>query len=75
MKMKTITIGKERKDGKFPVTYCYKGAPNMFGGFDPSPTFRKLHTLERIQTHTMGPDDTLINNSQYTNDYFFDIEA
>ena len=73
--MKTITIGKERKDGKFPVTYAYKGAPNMFGGFYPTSTYCKLHTLERIQTHTMGPEDTLINNSQYANDYFFNTEV
>ena len=73
--MKTMTIGKERKDGKFPVTYAYRGSPNMFGGFDPTRTYRKLHTLDQIQAHTLFSDDTLINNSQYTNDYFFDIEV
>jgi len=68
---KTIRIGRERKDNKFPVAYTYMGAKNMFGGFDHSLTYRKLHTLERIQTHTLYADDTLINESEYTNDYFF----
>jgi hypothetical protein len=72
---KTITIGKERKDGKFPVVYCYKGAPNMFGGFDSSMTYRKLHTVERIQTHTLGPDDTLVNNSARPNTHFFNTKV
>ena len=73
--MKTITIGKERKDGKFTVVYIYKGAPNMFGGFDHPTRYRKIHTLDQIQAHTLFPDDTLINNSQYANDYFFNTEV
>ena len=68
---KTIIIGKQRKGGKFPVVYIYKGSPNMFGGFDHSLTYRKIHTIERIQSHSMGPEDTLVNNSQYTDDRFF----
>ena len=72
---KTIIIGKERKDGKFKVVYTYKGSPNMFGGFDHSLTYRKLHTVERIQTHTLGPEDTLINNSDRPDTYFFNTEA
>ena len=73
--MKTIAIGKERKDGKFTVVYIYKGAPNMFGGFDHSTTYRKIHSLDQIQAHTLYPDDTLTNASARPDSYFFDIEA
>jgi len=68
--MKIVTIGRERRDGKFPVTYAYRGEPNMFGGFTHGKTFNKLHDMETIQGHTFYKGDTLVNNSQYTDDCF-----
>ena len=72
---KTIAIGKERKDGKFTVVYIYKGAPNMFGGFDHSTSYRKIHTVDQIQSHTLGPDDKLVNASDRPDNYFFNAEV
>ena len=75
MEMKTIVIGKERKDGKFTVVYIYKGAPNMFGGFEHTRAYRKLHTVDQIKAHTLFPDDTLTNASDRPDNYFFNSEA
>lgn len=61
--MKTIIIGKARKDGKHKVEYRYAGEPNMFGGSYPCKSYNKLHTAERIGEHTLYSDDTVINNS------------
>tara|TARA_R110000796_G_scaffold202606_1_gene318908 strand:+ start:527 stop:763 length:237 start_codon:yes stop_codon:yes gene_type:complete len=69
--MKTIIIGKPRKDGKFPVTYIYQGAPNMFGGHDHPSRYSKLHTAHDIGTSTIYPGDTLSNNSGLLDSYFF----
>jgi hypothetical protein len=44
----TITIGQPRRDGKYPVTLTFAGAPNMFGGFYPDQVFRKLYTREQM---------------------------
>ncbi len=68
---KTITISAIRKDNKYPVVYTYKGAPNMFGGFDHSLTYRKVHALSAIQAHTLNAGDTLVNNSGQPDSYFF----
>lgn len=48
-----IIVGKMRRDGKFPTTYIYPGAPNMFGGRDHPSTFNKLHTAEQILEHDL----------------------
>lgn len=61
--MKTLIIGKKRRDGKYPVTIRYQGEPNMFGGRYPGKEFRKLYTRERLAEYTLYPEDTLINNS------------
>ena len=44
--MKKIIINKQRKDGKFKVTYWYQGAENMFGGFEYPNVYNKLHSGE-----------------------------
>ena len=69
--MKRITIGRVRKDGKFPVTYWYQGACNMFGGYDYPNVYKKLHTRDKIATNKLYPGDELINNSGLSDGYFF----
>ena len=48
--------GRVRRDGKYPVTYQYPGAPNAFGGYYPDKYFNKLVTREKlvadIETYT-----------------------
>lgn len=44
-----ITIGQPRRDGKYPVTLFFPGAPNMFGGHYPGKTYRKLYTLGKVR--------------------------
>lgn len=45
----TLTISQPRRDGKYPVTIVYPGAPNMFGGFYPAKVYRKLYPLEKVR--------------------------
>jgi len=45
----TIGIANPRRDGKYPVTLVFPGAPNMFGGHYPSKTYRKLYTFEKVR--------------------------
>lgn len=58
-----ITINKQRRDGKFPVKYIYQGAENMFGGRYAPAVFNKLYTAEKIGTHKLYPEDSVVNNS------------
>mgnify|MGYP000321241907 FL=1 len=46
--MKIEVISKQRKDGKYKVKTFFKGAPNMFGGFDHGQCFTTLKTAEQI---------------------------
>jgi len=46
--MKIEVISKQRKDGKYKVKTFFKGAPNMFGGFDHGKCFTTLKTAEQI---------------------------
>ena len=68
--MKKITIGKQRKDGKFPVTYWYQGAENMFGGREYPSVFRKIHSLDKIVDHGLYHGDIFVNHSGLPNNYF-----
>ena len=68
--MKRITIGKKRKDNKFPVTYWYEGAPNAFGGRYAPTVYRKLHTVKQINSHHLFEGDELINDSGMPDDHF-----
>jgi hypothetical protein len=45
----TIQISNPRRDGKYPVTLTFAGAPNMFGGFYPNKVFRKLYSLDKVK--------------------------
>jgi len=46
----SLTInGPMRRDGKFPVTVSYPGAPNMFGGFEYSRPSNYLWTADKIR--------------------------
>ena len=65
-----IIVGKIRRDGKYPVTYIYPGAVNMFGGRDYPRSYKKLHTAEQILEHDLDHYD-LTDNSQGT----FPLEA
>ena len=49
--MKIEIIGKQRKDGKFKVKTFYKGAPNMFGGFDHGKCYTSIMTVETIKDY------------------------
>jgi|TARA_B110000908_G_C9895810_1_gene288801 hypothetical protein len=49
--MKLEIIGKQRKDGKFKVKTFYKGAPNMFGGFDHGKCYTSIMTIETINNY------------------------
>lgn len=69
--MKSIKIGKIRKDGKFPVRLVYQGAPNMFGGFYPSTEYNKLFTLEDIQNYKFYEGDMFSNQSGMSDSLFF----
>lgn len=64
--MKHITIGKQRRDGKFPVRIAYRGEPNAFGGFYPTKVFNKLFTRDKIEEYSLYSEDTLTNNSGQT---------
>jgi len=44
-----IEISQPRRDGKYPVTLIFSGAPNMFGGFEHGKTYRKLYSLEKVK--------------------------
>ena len=68
--MKKITVGKQRKDGKFPVTYWYQGSENMFGGRDHPSVFRKIHSLDKIVGHNLYHGDIFENHSGLPNNYF-----
>jgi hypothetical protein len=70
----TITIGKVRKDGKFPVKYFYQGSPNMFGGREHGRTYSKLDTAQEIGKNTLYDGDTLTNNSGLPDSHFFEQE-
>ena len=61
--MKHMTIGKQRKDGKYPVRIFYRGEPNAFGGFYPGKVFNKLFTRDKIEGYSLYSGDTLVNNS------------
>lgn len=61
--MKRMTIGKKRKDGKYPVRIAYRGGANAFGGFYPDRVFNKLFTRSKIESYTIYPEDVLINES------------
>ncbi len=69
-KMKKITIGRQRKDGKFYVTYWYEGAENMFGGREYPSVFKKIHTLDKIVDHYMSEEDIFVNLSGLPDNYF-----
>lgn len=68
--MKKITVGKQRKDGKFPVTYWYQGSENMFGGRDHPSVFNKIHSLDKIVDHKLYDGDMFVNMSGLPNEYF-----
>lgn len=68
---KTITIGRVRKDGKFPVTYFYQGAPNMFGGREHGRRYSKLDTAQDIGKNTLYDSDILTNNSGLPDSHFW----
>lgn len=57
-----VTIGKRRKDGKYPVTWNYPGAPNMFGGHYPDRVYRKLHS-ETALDEMIKPYHKVVNYS------------
>ena len=44
-----IEISNPRRDGKYPVTLIFTGAPNMFGGFYPAKVYRKLYSIEKVK--------------------------
>ena len=44
-----IEISQPRRDGKYPVTLIFAGAPNMFGGFEHGKTYRKLYSLDKVK--------------------------
>ena len=69
--MKKIIINKQRKDGKFKVTYWYQGAENMFGGFEYPNVYNKLHSGEQIAGHSLFPGDFVENNSGVALSHFF----
>lgn len=69
--MKSMKIGKIRKDGKFPVRLVYQGSPNMFGGFYPSTEYNRLLTLEEIQDHNLYEGDMFSNQSGMSDSLFF----
>jgi len=72
--MKKITIGRQRRDGKFPVTYWYQGDENMFGGRYPASVFNKIHSIEKIVGHKLyGEDDVLVNNSDMSDQFWLDL--
>ena len=72
--MKKITIGRQRKDGKFPVTYWYQGSENMFGGREWPTVFNKLHSLSTIVDHKLyDEDDVLVNNSDMSDQFWLDL--
>jgi len=72
--MKKITIGRQRRDGKFPVTYWYQGDENMFGGRYPASVFNKIHSIEKIVDHKLyGEDDVLVNNSDMSDQFWLDL--
>lgn len=71
---KIITIGRERRDGKFPVKYAYQGAPNMFGGRYPPNIYNKLHTADKIGEHTLYAGDEVRNNSGFPDSHFWKPE-
>jgi len=72
--MKSIRIGKIRKDGKFPVKIVYQGSPNMFGGFYPSTEYNKLFNLEDIQDYSLYEGDMFFNDSGMSDSLFFSEE-
>ena len=54
--MSTLTIkGYARRDGKYPVTISYAGAPNAFGGFYPSSHVNFLWPLDKIREWASKP--------------------
>jgi hypothetical protein len=69
--MKRITIGRQRKDGKFPVTYWYQGDENMFGGREWPTVFNKINSVDAIADHTLYEGDILENNSGKPDGYFW----
>ena len=69
--MKKITIGKQRKDGKFPVTYWYQGSENMFGGREWPTVFNKIHSVDAIADHTLYEGDILEHTSGKPDGYFW----
>lgn len=46
--MRIEVISNKRKDGKYKVKTFFKGAPNMFGGFDHGQCFTTLKTEAQI---------------------------
>ena len=46
--MAVLTIGYRRRDGKWPISLTFLGAPNAFGGFYPSRSFKKLYTALQL---------------------------
>ena len=66
----SIVIGKQRRDGKYPVKINYPGEPNMFGGRYPDKWFNKLFTADKIESYQANLYD-ITNNSGHT----FTLEA
>ena len=63
--MSTLTInGPARRDGKFPVTVSFKGAPNMFGGYYPSTHNNHLWDITKIREWASKPYVDVVN-AQY----------
>lgn len=73
--MKHITIGKKRRDGKYPVRLVYDNGPNMFGGRNHPTVFNKLYTAAAIEDYKIYSEDTLVNNSGDSFNFVFDLRA
>lgn len=47
--MKARIIGRQRKDGKYKVSFSFEGGPNGFGGSNFGKTTNKIMTAEAIR--------------------------